>query len=254
MIVIGAVTAAIMGWVAVPATLVLLGLGYLPGLMGPPGRPGRRLAAAAIFLMMIFFSIGLLAYLSDRVETAKVLAQQSALVKEQVLKQAAGQPQAPGLKAELDRLIAVMPYILFGIAALSAIWLAWLNYLVTGRLARRRGLDWAPLPQFSRWQLPWVLAYGFIFGLIGSLFSRNFGVYRLAAYGSGLGLLLVFGMLYFVQGLAVIKFYAEKNNFGPAGMVFFIVVGLLVQLVFWGMSWLGLFDTWFDFRKLASSG
>ncbi|MDP1808644.1 MAG: DUF2232 domain-containing protein [Actinomycetota bacterium] len=254
LMIMGAATAALMGWAAVPATMVLLGLGYLPGLMGPSGRPGRRLAAAAIFLIFVFFGLGALAYLSDRAETAKVMAQQSAIVREQVLKQAAGQSQTPGLRAELDKLIAVMPYILFGIAALSAIWLAWLNYFITGRLARRWGFDWTPLPEFSRWQISWVLAYGFIFGLIGSLFSRSFGAYWPVAYGVGIGLLLVFGALYFVQGLAVIKFFADKNNFGPMGTVFIIVIGLLVQLVFQGLSWLGLFDTWFDFRKLASSG
>ena len=252
--IIGAATVVLMGWVALPTTLVLLGLGYLPGLMGPPKKPGRRLAAAAIFLGVVFFGLGALAYLSDRAETAKILAQQSAIVREQVLKQTAGQPEPPGLRAELDKLIAVMPYILMSMAALGAIWLAWLNYFITGLVARRRGFGWTPLPEFSRWQIYWVLAYGFIFGLIGSLFSRSFGAYSSVAYGVGIGLLLVFGALYFVQGLAVIKFFADKNNFGPMGKVLIIAIGLLVQLVFQGLSWLGLFDTWFDFRKLASSG
>lgn len=253
LIIVGAATAVLMSWAAIPATLVLLGLGYLPGLMGPAEKPGRRLAASAIFLVVVFFGLGAAAFLSDRAETAKVVAEQSALVREQVLAETAGRPEPPGLREELDKLIAVMPYILLGTAALGAIWLAWLNYFITGLLARRRGFDWTPLPEFSRWQVSWILAYGFILGLVGSLFSQSFGAYSQAAYGVGLGLLLVFGALYFVQGLAVIKFFADKNKFGPVGKVAIIAVGLLIQLVFQGLSWLGLFDTWFDFRKLASS-
>jgi len=110
------------------------------------------------------------------------------------------------------------------------------------------------LPDFSFWQMPWPLAYGFIFGLVGLLFSERFGIYSLHAYGVGLSLLLVFGVLYFVQGLSIIKFFVDKQGFGPIAKAGALIAGVVFQLVFQGLSWLGLFDTWFDFRKLASSG
>ena len=251
---VGAAGWAVIGWAAIPAALVISAVGYLPGLVGPSGRPWRRVTAAALFLFTVFSALGALAYLADRSQTAKVIARESTTLREQVLNQAGGRENMPGLEAELDRLLAVMPYLLAATAALASLWLAWLNYFLTGRLSDRWGISWQALPVFPRWQMPWYAAYGFILGLIGVLFSEHFDPYGLQAYGSGLGFLLVFGSLYFIQGLAIIKFYVDKYNLGPAAKVGALVAGVLVQMVFQGLSWLGLFDTWFDFRRLASSG
>jgi uncharacterized protein YybS (DUF2232 family) len=250
LIVVGAIAAYFMGWISIPIMLILFGLGYIPGLMGSAEQPGRRLAAAAVFLIVIFSAMAVSAYLSDRAETVKLVEEQATVFKQQVLAQAGSKANTPALRAEINKVTAVMPYILFAITAIVAIWLAWLNYYITGRFAKQWGFDWTPLPAFSHWRMHWVLAYGFIFGLIGTLFNERFEAYRQAIYGSGLVLLLVFGALYFLQGLAVIKYYADKLKFGPVARVCAYVLGVLIQMIFQGVSWLGLFDTWFDFRKL----
>lgn len=248
------IAAALMSWAALPVVLILFGLGYIPGLMGPAEHPGRRVVAMAVFLIVILCGLAGLAYLFDRAEVVNMINEQSKIFKDWVLSQSGSKADAPALRAEISRVTAVMPYILMAATALGGICLAWLNYFITGIMAQRWNLEWTALPRFSRWQMHWSFVYGFIVGLVGTLFSGRFGAYQQVVYGTGLGFLLVFGFLYFIQGMAVINFFADKHNFSPIAKVFLYIFGLLTQLVFQGLSWLGLFDTWFDFRKLASSG
>jgi len=158
------------------------------------------------------------------------------------------------VEEEVEKLVKVAPYLFFGITALSAVWLVGANYFVTGLLAKSKNYEWTQLPKFSLWQIPWYLAYGFIFGLIGVLFGEYFGPYGFFAYAVGLNLLLVFGTLYLVQGLAVINFFMDQRSMNSLARGAVVLLAIFIQVLFQGISWLGVFDTWFDFRKLATSG
>ena len=72
------------------------------------------------------------------------------------------------------------------------------------------------------------------------------------ALGVGISFLMVFGTLYIIQGLAVVRFYTAKSKVGRVAQLMIMITAIFIQLVFQGISWLGLFDTWFDFRKLSS--
>ena len=254
LVAVAVVSAAVIGPGAVVAIAVIIGLGYVTGLMGPARRPGGRIFMAAVFLFVIFAGLGLLIYFLDRPEAAKLIARQSADLRRLLLARAGRGAGRAVVEVQINKFVAVLPHVFFGAVALGSIWLAGLNYLATGRLAKSWGLPWTSLPEFRRWQLPWPAAYGFILGLVGFLLSGYFGRYRLDAYGTGLSLLLVFGALYFIQGLAVVKFYADKYRLNPAAKVLVMAAAITMQLFFQALSWLGLFDTWFDFRRLASAG
>lgn len=64
-------------------------------------------------------------------------------------------------------------------------------------------------------------------------------------------MLIVMGTIFFFQGLAIAAFYFErwKLPFYVKGVIYAVV--FLQQFASMAIAVLGLFDVWFDFRKLA---
>jgi uncharacterized protein YybS (DUF2232 family) len=59
------------------------------------------------------------------------------------------------------------------------------------------------------------------------------------------------GTLYFLQGLAIVAFYFERWKMPLFIKGFVYVVLFLQQFASMVVAALGLFDVWFDFRKLV---
>lgn len=249
---VGVAATALLGFAALPAMFVVLVLGYLAGMAPPASNPGARIALAGVFLFAVLGGLAAAQYAMDAPALNKAMNVQTKEFKKLMIETGDRAARGEAFSAEVDKLVEIFPYIFFGFVALISVWLAWLNYVATVRLAKARGLEWTSLPAFSGWQMPWFLAYGFILGLVGFLFSGAFGAYRVQAYGIGLSLLLIFGALYFIQGVAIVNFFADKYRLSPATKVFVIGVVFFMQLFVQAPSWLGLFDTWFDFRRLAT--
>lgn len=119
--------------------------------------------------------------------------------------------------------------------------------LVNAALVRayllRRDPAWLEAGEFER--LRWGLGMAVAFVVSGLLVALPPA--RPVGYN---GLLLV-GFLFALQGLAVVSFYAQRLA-GPALLRIALVVLVLVNP--WApqiLAALGLFDTWFDFRKWA---
>lgn len=234
--------------------LVILALGYIPGLLEPVQRPGLRIAVLSVGFFFVFSGFGLAVFYIEEPAVNKIWARESRAFEKRLMDQArdAGAVTA-AIEDEVNKLVKAIPYLFYGTMALVSIWLVGVNYLVTGRLAKARNYEMTQLPKFSLWQIPWYLAYGFIVGLTGFLFSQFFGPYGFFAYVIGLNLLLVFGTLYFIQGLAVVNFFLDKRSLNSLTRSAVFLLAIFIQVLFQGISWLGVFDTWFDFRKLATS-
>ncbi|HEB13122.1 MAG TPA: DUF2232 domain-containing protein, partial [Actinobacteria bacterium] len=252
---ITAVSGLLIGAAALVPILVILLLGYIPGLSGPVQRPGSRIAVLSVGFFFVFSGFGLATFYFEKPAVTKIWARESRVFEKRLMNQARETGAASvAVEDEVRKLVAVFPYLFFGITALSSVWLVGGNYLVTGLLAKSKNYEWTQLPKFSLWQIPWYLAYGFIFGLIGFLFSEYFGANEFFVYAAGLNLLMVFGTLYFVQGFAVVYFFLDKRSMNSLARSAVILLAIFIQVLFQGVSWLGVFDTWFDFRKLATSG
>jgi Predicted membrane protein (DUF2232). len=91
---------------------------------------------------------------------------------------------------------------------------------------------------------PDVLLFGFVIGGLAPLAS---GVVRVV----GLNILGIVVFLYFLQGLAVFRSLMIRLAVGLAGMLLAVVViALFVPLSIVALALVGLFDPFFDFRKL----
>ena len=95
-----------------------------------------------------------------------------------------------------------------------------------------------------------VLPDGFIVAFVlGGLSPLMSGPLRTI----GLNLLAIVIVLYFIQGLAVFRALVTRVGFGPIGtMIAFMMLGLMLiyGIAPFALALVGLFDSFFDFRKL----
>lgn len=117
---------------------------------------------------------------------------------------------------------------------------------------RRWRVEERPFPRWVDYSL-WRLGEKWIWLPIGAgaLYFLNLYLLRSDPLRVGLlNLLLVVGAVYFFQGLAVVSFFFRKR-FSPLLRLFgYLLILLFVQMIGIVIVVLGLFDFWFDFRKL----
>ncbi|MEW6221647.1 MAG: DUF2232 domain-containing protein [Thermodesulfobacteriota bacterium] len=142
-----------------------------------------------------------------------------------------------------DRLQVVLPRLLPAILAASLLVTVFANLVLGNWLLGRGQPAGAPWPPFTRWRLPEGLIWLLIAG--GSLVILPHP--ELATVGHNL--LVVTGVLYFLQGLAVAGFLLGRWRLPrPVKIVIYLV--LLVEA--YGMllfAALGVIDVWADFRN-----
>lgn len=117
------------------------------------------------------------------------------------------------------------------------------NGLLLGGYLARRDPGWLDGGEFE--DIRWSLALSVVFVAAGAAVLAP--VLRPAAYN----VLLVLGFFYALQGFAVVAYYARRLAAPP---VLRIAVMVLVLVNPWApqiLGLIGLFDTWFDFRKWA---
>lgn len=132
-----------------------------------------------------------------------------------------------------------------GILGGGALLLAWANQLITRALEARRRPE-APRQPLTLWRSPEPLVWLVI--VAGAVtWAAEDGL-----FWAGVNLLVILGVVYFFQGMAVIAFWFEKKNaprFLRAGLYLLIVVEAFLAV---GVALAGLFDIWFNFRRLEN--
>lgn len=111
----------------------------------------------------------------------------------------------------------------------------WVNLLIVSRAFRNIVL--------SAWKAPdWVVAV-FILASILTLVKHQ------SAHVIGLNLLITVGQVYFFQGLAIVACFMNERRW-PGFIRWPLYILVLIQIyIMIVVAGLGLFDTWFDFRK-----
>jgi uncharacterized protein YybS (DUF2232 family) len=71
-----------------------------------------------------------------------------------------------------------------------------------------------------------------------------------AVQTAGLNVLCLVGAVYLVQGLAIVRFYLAKASVPPVLRLLAYCFLLVQPLLLLGVAAFGLFDLWFDFRRL----
>jgi hypothetical protein len=126
--------------------------------------------------------------------------------------------------------------LFWGFVASSLLSLMWVNLLIANGMNKRYRL--------GEWRCPdWVVGL-FILASVLSLLSYD------AAHMLGINLLIVVLQLYFFQGMAIVSsamVHYEWSRFIRCIVYILILTQIYIMIAVAG---LGLFDTWFNFRKM----
>lgn len=146
------------------------------------------------------------------------------------------------LRQALDIMIRTLPAMLFLISFVTAM----VHYLGTARILRYRGYGIINAGNFSQFKLPGNILVGALLTFGGAWLMKQAGFMHTDSLN--MNLLVIFGMLFLVQGLAVADCFLARR-FGlftrillPAALILFFQLGPLYIL-------LGILDVPFQFRK-----
>ncbi len=144
----------------------------------------------------------------------------------------------------LSRLVPLLVRVFPGIALGSTIVFGWLNLYVASRFLSSRN---HPLPAWIPWRF-WSTPDVLVWVVIGAGFLTLMPVPF--AKILGLNLLFASASVYLLHGLAIVAFFMARWN--VPGLFRGVIYGLifLQQFLSLAVAVAGLFDTWFDFRRL----
>lgn len=144
----------------------------------------------------------------------------------------------------LDRIQYALVRIVPSLVLVSTLFVSWTSLLFARPLFRGFALPYPDFGVLRTWSTPEKLVWGAI-GCGAALVVPATGV-RLI----GLNGLLIFMMVYFLHGLAIVAFFFDKKKF-PKMARTFIYTLIAIQHVFALLVIaLGFFDLWVNFRKL----
>jgi uncharacterized protein YybS (DUF2232 family) len=232
--------------------LLLTGVGMVLGQALGKGRPFARTFALMVVAAFVAFILwGLVVWLALGVDlTGLKEAAYTSIDDAAATYQQLGMSQATAAAAsdQMRGLIDVIPYLAPGLAGMVSILLAAcslaLAYWIFPRLRNQVAISWS----FAGLRVHWATAYASIVGLGMLLFSGGSATWRGVLLYVGLNLLLVSQTLFFIQGLAVARWFVVSRGLRPgsrAAIYIAAILGQMLQLT----GLVGLFDTWVDYRK-----
>jgi uncharacterized protein YybS (DUF2232 family) len=137
-------------------------------------------------------------------------------------------------------------------AFISVLFMVFLNYLVVRLFVFRKYGIKSEMKSFELWYLDesviWVLIIGISVILLKKYLPGEW------MYYAGLNVAFVLANIYFFAGMGILSFMLKKHKV-PAllqflaymGVIFFMYLTLAIVFV-------GVFDTWFNFRKIEKGG
>ncbi len=138
---------------------------------------------------------------------------------------------------------SLIPRVLPGILACTVLVTVWMNQVVWNSLLLRHHPEKAPWQPYSYWKLPdqliWIPITATVLFLLGNGTLRDIG----------LNLIIISGLIYFFQGLAVFIHLLVRWNV-PGYLRVLLYFMLVIQS--YGMllvTLLGIGDIWFNFRR-----
>jgi uncharacterized protein YybS (DUF2232 family) len=154
---------------------------------------------------------------------------------------------------QIQSILKFIPYLLpalgvvfFGIAS-------FINYYVSSIIFKRYNINIKQLSNLKYWDLPWYLCWGIIAGIILVIIPKFSTSFNNIIVISGYSLIIIFGILYLILGIAVI--WGIFNRFNTQKSLRYIILALIVFIpgLILLLPLLGLIDIWANFRKLNRS-
>ncbi|MEW5767916.1 MAG: DUF2232 domain-containing protein [bacterium] len=233
-------------------------LGLMGTVIGTSIRRGvtpKKTVLLATFILLFLFSLHFLfalIYAGEQpfalkwAETIRdtVKIQGTTLI-QQLEYQEASPEEIEGLRLLYDRMITTAFHLAPALLLLISVFYAWLFYELIKLILKKGGYALPKWPTFSLWRVPDTFVWGFIVGWGGMLVGEYKGIELL--YLTGLNLRYIFQFIYLLIGLSIVAFYLKKYKVSP----FMQAPAYLLLILFtYPPTFLGVADTWFDFRKL----
>ncbi len=206
----------------------------------------KTVALSSLLVIGVTAVFALLAYIQTKGQLVHLIERDMRGLIEQVMKQiSAGSPaKTEELKKSLLGMVPQVVLLLPGMFVSCTLLTSWLNLLICRRYCGESAPQLCSRQDLSLWKSPEHL----VWGAIASGFMLVVPWSGLNLVGSNL--IRVVGTIYFFQGISIAAFYFKRSKmplFVRALMygLLFLTAGTRI-----GVAALGLFDVWFDFRKL----
>ena len=122
----------------------------------------------------------------------------------------------------------------------------WVNIVISRPLLRMGGLKYPDLGPVDQWRAPEFM----VWGVIAAGFSLFFSIAGIKLVATNA--LIVMFFIYIFHGISILLFFFNKYHI-PLWIrlgAYFLIIFQQIFLV--GLAMAGLFDQWFDFRKIHS--
>jgi uncharacterized protein YybS (DUF2232 family) len=148
------------------------------------------------------------------------------------------------IQDSLDKIQYILVSIIPGLTITSTLLVVWINILLSKVVLKGRLPFHPDYEKLTQWQAPDYLVWALIgCGLLMLLPAS-------ATRMIGLNVLLILITIYFFQGMAIVSFYFEKKQVPRFFRILLYTLIALQQLALIAVIGIGLFDMWFNFRKL----
>ena len=143
----------------------------------------------------------------------------------------------------LELFVLMLPALFLGSSVIEVT----ASFVVLRKVLVRLGIPAKGLPAFTEWRLPIFFSYLFAFSLIGIYWGSTRDISWL--YQAALNGYLISFIAGLVQGLSLVQFLMKRFNVSSfiriIIYIFIALNGFMTQII----SWTGLFDIAFDYRK-----
>ncbi|HHY45896.1 MAG TPA: YybS family protein [Firmicutes bacterium] len=150
----------------------------------------------------------------------------------------------------LQQMIEIAKISLPAILFLAVIMLSVINYLISAAVLRKLRYEIPQLPRFSMWQIPWYWGWGYIAGGAMTVLGQAYG--RDIIFRIGFNLVAIFSYVFLIQGLSVAWYFMDRYKVSSPLRYLLTFFMMFTRLISQVVVWAGLFDGWFDFRKIRS--
>lgn len=151
------------------------------------------------------------------------------------------------LRAAAEQMVTLFVEMLPALLIVSGLAEAALSLFVLQRVLRRIGIATRALPPFTQWRLPALFPYLFGFALVGLYWGSTRDIDLLYKISLNAYLIAFFAGL--IQGLSLIHFMMVRFAVAPFVRTLLYVFVAINALATQVVSWTGLFDMVYDYRK-----
>ncbi|GEM_PF-2648632 len=124
------------------------------------------------------------------------------------------------------------------------------NLWLTRKLLPSFGGGLKPYLPFEFWRITYPVVWGVIIGILFVFAGIEWN--RAALHMLGVNLFISFSLPYLICGLGIISLQLRRMQAGDLLRRLLLLLCILQPLLIQAALWLGIFDTWCDFRKLEA--